>query len=60
MVIICCDVHAMEALHRSYLGVARLFNLASKKHFVDERIDLVEVEQEVELAHVGEVLVQGL
>lgn len=39
---------------------ARLFDLAGQKHLVQDGIDLVEVEDQVQLAHVAEELIEHL
>lgn len=40
--------------------LARLLNLPGQEHLIENRIDLVEVEDEVELAHVAEEGVEHL
>ena len=41
------------------LAVTRFLNLAGEKHFIYQGINLVEVEEEVQLADVGEELVEA-
>ena len=40
--------------------MARLSQLARQEHLVDDRVDLVEVEDQIQLAYIVEVLVENL
>jgi hypothetical protein len=45
---------------RQHNLLVRLLNLACQEHFVQYRIDLVKVEDEIELAHIAEESIQHL
>lgn len=61
---VCADAGSVDefnALHGRYDGVlAGLHDFASEDDFVQNSVDLVEVEDDVKLADVAEVLVHGL
>lgn len=40
-------------------GLRRLANLARQEHFIDDRVDFVEVEHQIQLANVVEVFVEN-
>lgn len=42
------------------LGLTCLSNLSGQKHFIHDTVHLVEVEHEIQFAHVVEVLIQNL
>lgn len=40
--------------------LTRLFNLTSKKHFIQDSIDLVEIEHQIQFTDIAEELVENL